>query len=71
MKKKQKTLLLRFDRILSQDLLRQVIILVAILLVIFQRKGNFVLNEKKIAKSGDYLIFFVYLCHVIDEFQLP
>ena len=35
MKKKQKTLLLRFDRILSQDLLRQVIILVAVLLVIF------------------------------------
>ena len=35
MKKKQKTILLRFDRILSQDLLRQVIILVAVLLVIF------------------------------------
>ena len=35
MNKKHKTLLLRFDRILAQDLLRQVIILVAVLFVIF------------------------------------
>lgn len=35
MAKKHKSLLLRFDRILAQDLLRQVIILVAVLFVIF------------------------------------
>lgn len=35
MTKKHKSLLLRFDRILAQDLLRQVIILVAVLFVIF------------------------------------
>lgn len=35
MTKKHKSLLLRFDRILAQDLLRQVIILVALLFVIF------------------------------------
>ena len=35
MDKKHKSLLLRFDRILAQDLLRQVIILVAVLFVIF------------------------------------
>ena len=35
MMKKHKSLLLRFDRILAQDLLRQVVILVAVLFVIF------------------------------------
>ncbi len=35
MKKEHKSLLLRFDRILAQDLLKQVIILVALLFVIF------------------------------------
>lgn len=35
MKKKQKTILLRFDRILAQDLQRQILILLAVLFVIF------------------------------------
>ena len=35
MTKKHKSLLLRFDRILAQDLQRQILILVAVLFVIF------------------------------------
>ena len=35
-----------------------------------QKPVKFVQNEKYSAKSGDYLSFFAYLCHVIDEFQL-
>ena len=35
-----------------------------------QNRVEFVQNEKYIAKSSDYLRFYAYLCHVIDEFQL-
>ena len=31
---------------------------------------KFVQNEKYSAKSGDFLRFLLYLCHVIDDFCL-
>ena len=33
-----------------------------------QNTVKFVQNEKYSAKSGDFLRFFAYLCHVIDDF---
>ncbi len=35
-----------------------------------QNRVKFAQNEKYSAKSGDFLRFLLYLCHVIDEFQL-
>ena len=33
-----------------------------------QNMVKFVQNEKYSAKSGDFLRFYAYLCHVIDDF---
>ena len=33
-----------------------------------QNTVKYVQNEKYSAKSGDFLRFFAYLCHVIDDF---
>ena len=33
-----------------------------------QNRVKFVQNEKYSAKSGDFLRFYAYLCHVIDDF---
>ena len=33
-----------------------------------QNRVEFVQNEKNSAKSGDFLRFLLYLCHVIDDF---
>jgi hypothetical protein len=33
-----------------------------------QNMVKFVQDEKYSAKSGDFLRFFAYLCHVIDDF---
>ena len=35
-----------------------------------QNTVKFVQDEKYSAKSGDFLRFFAYLCHVIDDFCL-
>ena len=35
-----------------------------------QNMVKFVQDEKYSAKSGDFLRFFAYLCHVIDDFCL-
>ena len=35
-----------------------------------QNRVEFVQDEKYSAKSGDFLRFFAYLCHVIDDFCL-
>ena len=33
-----------------------------------QNRVEFVQNEKYSAKSGDFLRFYAYLCHIIDDF---